>query len=186
MNLSNETIINISAALISVIAATSSFLSLKEEKRRIKTETFSKTRVEWISHVRSLLSDFITLYQQGNLVSIEEKKAAYYKISIQMNTKRKAYHEFLKCLSACAEDVDFNDSHLERLVTEFQIMIKEIWERVKLEAGIGSEEDAAIAKKFDSLRIEYRKENLPVTTLGKYDFLKDIKAETGHEHNLNP
>ena len=49
-------------------------------------------------------------------------------------------------LSVRAEDTAYNDSHLAQLVTESQIMLKEIWERVKMEAGT-SEEDAVMVEK---------------------------------------
>lgn len=165
MEWTTELIASLGAALVAVVAAIKSAESLSSEKRRITTETVTRSRIEWSVNVRSMLSKFIKLYVKSSELNVQDKLAVYYRISIHCHTINEVYRKMLVLLKQCALDTEYNDEHLEKLITEVQIVFKEIWERAKEEAGIEEVDEQLLALKFRALRQAYIEQNIPVSKL---------------------
>ena len=60
-------------AITSLIVSIFSVISTKIERNKIKTETITKNRMDWIKDVRKLLMDFICVYLDSTKNTSEKK-----------------------------------------------------------------------------------------------------------------
>ncbi|MPM49536.1 hypothetical protein SDC9_96266 [bioreactor metagenome] len=143
-----------SAGLVSIMAIFISVYNSVITRRRLIAEAISKNRIEWIRDVRELVTSFLLNYDLGNLT---EEKAIFYKLSLYMSTKNSDYKELLGALEECISDDKPKDKHRRDVISSAQVVLTQVWIRMKREAGIDRVSEARFLRK---LRKEFEENKL--------------------------
>lgn len=137
-------VISILALLISAFTLIVNFFLTK---KKISTEIITSNRINWISDVRNLVSQFMDVYI--NHKSTTELTLIRNKISLYLRDNVKSYSILLKELDLLIADKsgrnDCND-----LITAAQNVFSEVWIRTKREAYISGKIDNKFEKMFNN------------------------------------
>lgn len=128
-----KNIITILPIAISSLALIISFINYLNDRNKVISSIVSADRIKWISDVRGLMSNFLELYikrsEQDKLKIIKSK------IDLYIIYEKDSYKNFEKKLNYCISN-PYTDEDCRELVTETQIMLNQVWIRIKNEAGI--------------------------------------------------
>lgn len=136
----------ISAFLLSAVSLCISLLTIILQKKAVSTQTISINRVQWIKDVRNLLFEFIKEY-----ITKANKRKLYYircKISLYMRKGVDSYEGLLNALDKCVNE-KANDQNCQNLINEAQIVLADVWKRMKREAMITEKLDKKIEKQYN-------------------------------------
>lgn len=145
-----STISAFSAVLVSIVSLV---ITLFINKKKIKTETITKNRIEWINSVRGLIMDFLDVYMDESIDSLEKRtrlSLIKYKISLYLRSNVKSYDNLIKSLNKCIEN-GYEKNFCDALIEKSQNVFSEVWIRAKIESGISTKEN----KKFEIMFKNY-------------------------------
>ena len=141
-----DIIIQVFTTIIAVVAALVGVISYFLSKKQLYTQTVTVQRIEWINTVRTLLSDFIEAYVDGQ----DLKKALSIKahIDLFLNMKNPDHEKFSIELNNCIKTFGTNEIELTALTDAAQLVFKNAWERMKWEAGFKLSQEKQIQNKL--------------------------------------
>ncbi len=131
---------------VSFIAVVVSFFNLRISKKQIFTSAISQNRMDWIIKVRELMHSFITEYLSDNndknkLISIKLH------IDLYLNTIENNRHYELSIIMQ--KYVDNENLSSDEFMEVCKSVLKERWERIKLETAYSKKHLARIKKRIE-------------------------------------
>lgn len=139
---------DIVSSTLSVIAFILSLINLNYKKQKLSNQIITSNRIEWIRSVRDLLSQFVETYA----TSPQDRQTLMiikYKITLYMRKNVISYNDVINQLQKCIDRGSFNAKECDLLVEYAQIMLSDVWIRMKREAGVKPKEDNKYYKLFN-------------------------------------
>lgn len=140
---------NMTTLIASLIAAAVSLISVLINIfltiRKNRSEYVTKNRMQWIKEVRSLLGKFLDLYIDGKeknkLLKVKNKICLYLRDGVI------SYDNLIQQIDLCIAN-GYNDLDCHKLVKCSQVVLNEVWVRIKRETGVGKTVDKGFDKMF--------------------------------------
>lgn len=129
-------IVEIIPLFSSIVALIISIYSLSLTKRKNINECITKSRIEWISNVRKVMTDFLIEYTSPNC---NHKKLLNYKITLEtfFTYSNEIYNETINAIDYCLSNKYNGDlQSLKPIIASFQIPINYVWRKAKQETGL--------------------------------------------------
>ncbi len=125
-------------SIMAFFALLVAFLGYFSAKKQMFAETISRNRIQWISTVRKLLTEFINLYISS--ASAQKLRKKYYQISFYLNTVHEDHERLsdnLLRLIDCREcnKQCYSKKIINKTVKIGQRVLSTAWERMKSETG---------------------------------------------------
>lgn len=137
-------VISILAIIISAFTLIiNSFLT----KKKISTDIITSNRINWISDVRNLVSQFIEAYTTHK--STDELTLIRNKICLYLRSNVRSYNSLVKELDVLIADQSGENS-CNDLILAAQNVFSEVWIRTKREAYISGKIDNKFEKMFNN------------------------------------
>ena len=139
-----DSIIQFSSVVVAASAAIVGFFSYHHSKRKLLTQIITSQRIDWITTVRSLLSDFIDAYTDGK--NLKKAHSIRSRIDLHLNLENPDHKILSRKLDYCIKTFGKNKSGKAALTYAAQTVLKYAWKRMKLETGIKPSREKRIQK----------------------------------------
>lgn len=134
-----------SVIVATIISLVTFFFDVKKHRQTLITQAVTVNRIEWISDVRKLIGDFLTVYIDGK--SKEDLAKITMKVELYLRDKPD-YNKMLYCMRACYEG-SYSEAKAQELVKATQYVFQRVWARIKIEGGQSKGKDANIRALVD-------------------------------------
>ena len=143
--------INWTTFLCSIIVATiislaTFFVDIGRHKQDVITQSITANRINWISDVRNLISEFLFAYIDGRPKNDLVKLLG--KIRLYFHNESAYYQDFFAFMGQCCNE-PYSDERADDLIQKSQIILKAAWVRIKIEGGQSKDDDLRIRKLVD-------------------------------------
>jgi len=131
---------------VSCVAVIVSLSSLRVSRKNIYTNAISQNRMDWIVRVRDLMFRFIEAY----IADSTDRKALLRiktQIDLFLNPADNKYHRQLAAV--LQKYTDSSDLALDELTEVCRAVLKERWERIKLETAYSKRHLKRIRERID-------------------------------------
>ena len=124
--------------VISFVSLIISIFTFWINKRKNTNEIITKNRLDWIKQVRTLLQEFLNEYisnkPKTDLLITRNKIALYFRTGVV------SYSKLLNQIDRCIE-YGYDKENCDKLISEGQNVLSEVWIRMKREAGMNEKTD---------------------------------------------
>lgn len=135
-----------SVVVATIISLATFIVDIRRHKRDVITQSITANRIEWISDVRNLISEFLNAYidkkSRNDLIKLMGKIRLYF------HNESAYYQDFFTCMKACCEE-PYSETRAEELIQKAQAILKSAWIRIKIEGEQRKEDDLKIRKLVD-------------------------------------
>ena len=135
------------SVIVATIISLATFLvNIKSHKQDVITQSITVNRIEWISDVRNLFSEF--LYAYIDKKSKDDLVKLMGKIRLFFHNESAYYQDFFTCMKKCCEE-PYSEERAEEFIQKAQVILKSAWIRIKIEGGQRKEDDLKIRELVD-------------------------------------
>ncbi len=131
---------------VSLIAVVVSFFNLRISKKQIFTSAISQNRMDWIIKVRELMHSFITEYLSDNT---DKNKLLSIKLHIDLYLNTIENNRHNKLSITMQKYVDNENLSSDEFMDVCKSVLKERWERIKLETAYSKKHLTRIKKRIE-------------------------------------
>lgn len=130
-----------SIIVATVISLATFLVDIRRHKQDSITQSITANRINWISNVRTLISEFLYAYIEEQ--SKKDLIKLMGKIRLYFHNESAYYQDFFACLKKCCEE-PYSEEQADELIQQSQIILKSAWVRIKVEGGQSKEDDLRI------------------------------------------
>ena len=135
-----------SVVIATIISLATFFMDMRKHKQDTITQSITTNRIEWISNVRTLMSEFLCAYIDKR--PKEDLVKLMCKVRLYFYDESTNYSDFYACMKKCCEN-PYSEENAEELIQKTQIILKGPWVRIKIEGGQSKEDNLRIKKLVD-------------------------------------